>query len=173
MNSNGAPEARSRLSDDQWGYSFDIGAWHVVVFNYRQDQGGNPSSLAADLDAHPSKCLLAVDHAPIIGSPSSEHPSNEANWARTTLVNHGVDLTLNGHQHFYERNLDPSGFTDLTVGTGGVGHYSRTSTAPTARAYNNQTFGAVKLTLTDTGWSSTFVPNTGAAAFSDTASGGC
>jgi hypothetical protein len=136
FNANGAPEARGRLFDHQWGISFDLGNWHVVDFNYRQDFGGSLASLTADLDAHPSQCLMAFTHGPVIGSPSSEHPTNEAAWARSVLVSHGVDLVVNGHQHFYERNLDPAGFTDITNGLGGTGHYTRTSTVSTARAYS-------------------------------------
>jgi hypothetical protein len=151
----------------------DIGNWHVVDFNYRQDLGGSLASLTADLDAHPSQCLLAFTHGPVIGSPSSEHPTNEAAWARSVLVAHGVDLILNGHQHFYERNVDPAGFTDITNGLGGTGHYTRTSTVSTARAYSATSFGALKVTLGPAGWSTAFVKNPSAAAFTDTASGGC
>jgi acid phosphatase type 7 len=173
MNSNGAPEVRGKLTDHQWGYSVDIDNWHVVVFNYKTTQGGSVGAVTADLDAHPSQCLLAITHAPVIGSPAEEHPTNEASAFRTTLVNHGVDLILNGHQHFYERNLDPSGFTAITNGLGGVGNYDRTSTASTAQAYNSTSFGPIKVVLSANGWTTDFVPNAGAAAFSDHASGGC
>jgi hypothetical protein len=173
FNANGAPEARGRLFDHQWGISMNIGNWHVLDFNYRQDLGGSIASVTADLDAHPSQCLLAFTHAPVIGSPSSEHPSNEASAFRSTLVAHGVDLILNGHQHFYERNVDSAGFTDITNGLGGTGHYSRTSTVSTARAYSATSYGALKVTLGSGSWSTQFVKNASAAAFTDTASGGC
>jgi hypothetical protein len=171
FNLNGAPEVRGKLSDGQWGYSLDIGAWHVVVFNY--DYSGGTGPVDADLNAHPSQCLLAIDHAPVIGSPSSEHPTNEANPWRQTLIAHGVDLILNGHQHFYERNVDTSGFTEITNGEGGIGHYSRSSTAPTAQAYDDTSFGPLKVTLTNTGWSTDFITDPGATAFTDHAGGGC
>jgi hypothetical protein len=173
LNTNGAPEVRGKLTDHQWGYSLDIGNWHVVVFNYKTAEGGSVASVTADLDAHPSQCLLAIGHAPVIGSPSSEHPTNEASAFRTTLVNHGIDLILSGHQHFYERNVDPAGFTDITNGLGGIGHYNRSSTAATAKAYNATSYGPIKVVLSANGWTTDFVPNAGAAAFSDHASGGC
>ena len=53
MNANGAPEVRGKLTDHQWGYSLDIGNWHVVVFNYKTAEGGSVASVTADLDAHP------------------------------------------------------------------------------------------------------------------------
>lgn len=175
MNSNGDPLVQGKLTDHQWGYSVDINNWHVVVFNYKTGtgDGGSVASVTADLDAHPSQCLLAITHGSMIGSPSSEHPTNESSAFKSTLVSHGVDLVLNGHQHWYERNLDSSGFTALTNGQGGIGHYSRTSTASTAQAYNDTSFGPIKLTLKAAGWESDFVPNAGAASFTDHASGSC
>lgn len=170
FNANGAPEVRGKLTTGGWGYSFDIGRFHFVVFNYKYS--GGTAAVTADLDAHPSSCLVAVDHAPIIGSPTSEHPTNEAAAWRTTLVAHGLDLFLNGHQHGYERNLDPSGFTAITNGEGGIGHYSFGTAASTRQAVNTSAFGVVKITLTDTGWSTQYVPNVG-SSFSDTASGTC
>ena len=99
MNQHSA--AAGKLSDNQWGYSFDIGAWHVVALNYNHP---DPAALEADLAAHPSRCLMAFDHAPYLGTPTSTHPSNELSRAFVTpLFNHGVDLMLNGHNHVYER----------------------------------------------------------------------
>jgi chitodextrinase len=169
FNANGAPEVVGRLFDNQWGYSFDIGTWHVVVFNYKVS---DTSSVAADLDAHPSSCLLAVTHAPLYGSPSTEHPTNEAAPYASVLAAHGVDLILNGHQHFYERNV-VDGVTAITNGEGGIGHYTRTSVAPSAVAYDDSSFGVVSLELDDNGWKTSFVPDTGATPFEDLASGGC
>jgi hypothetical protein len=128
--------------------------------------------VAADLDAHPSRCLLAIDHAPVYGSPSAEHPTNQAAAYKSVLLSHGVDLILNGHQHFYERNV-ADGTTQITNGEGGIGHYSRTSVAASAVAYNDTSYGALKVTLGDTGWQTSFVADAGAPAFSDSASGSC
>jgi hypothetical protein len=178
FDANGAPEAQGKLSDHQWGYSYDLGAWHVVAINYKS---GDVASVEADLAAHPSACLMAVSHAPAFGSPSAEHPTNEAVAYRDVLFRHGVDLIVSGHQHFYERlgpvdsagAPDPNGATQLIVGLGGIGHYGRTSTAPESRVYNATAFGPTKLTLTPDGWSSEFVPDAGSPAFADTASGTC
>lgn len=169
FNTNGAPEALGLLSDHQWGYSFDIGNWHVIAINYNVT---STAPLIADLNAHPSQCLMAIVHAPVYGSPSSSHSTNQASWAKTTLLNYGVDLILNGHQHFYERG-SADGLTWITSGQGGVGHYTRTSTATGSQAYNATSFGVVKATLGDNAWSTEFVKNASAAAFTDTASGDC
>jgi hypothetical protein len=143
-----------------------------VALNYTAGSGA-VSGLQADLAAHPSQCLLALDHAPIYGSPTSTHSSNEGAFFASALQSAGVDLILTGHQHMYERVNAPNGVTSITNGEGGVGHYARTSTASGSVAYDSASYGPIKLTLTSNGWSSTFVPNQGASSFSDSASGGC
>ena len=163
--------ARGNLSDHQPGYSVKLGTWHAVFLNYKAGDAA-VSWLRRDLAAHPSRCLLAVDHAPFVGSPSGEHPRNEGAIFNSVLQDGGVDLMLNAHNHFYERNT-VGGATAITSGTGGVGHYQRTRTADTARAYNASTYGVTRVRLEDGRWNTRFVPNQGAAAFSDTASGRC
>jgi hypothetical protein len=178
FNAYGAPEVRGRLSDHQWGYSYDLGAWHVVVLNYKS---GDVAAVERDLAAHPRACVMAVVHAPVFGSPSAEHPTIESSAYRGVLFAHGVDLIVSGHQHFYERvgpvdaagAADAAGAVQLTVGLGGIGHYTRTAVAAGSRAYNAAAYGPTELTLTAGGWSSAFVPNAGSAAFADTATGTC
>jgi hypothetical protein len=179
FDANGGAGARGKVkagytTGSKWGYSFDFPTigWHIVALNYTAGSGAI-AGLKADLDAHPSKCLMVLDHAPIYGSPTSTHSSNEGAFFAPTLQAAGADLYLTGHQHMYERVNVPDGSTSITNGEGGVGHYARTSTASGSVAYNSASYGPIKLTLTSTGWSSAFVPNQGASSFSDSASGGC
>jgi hypothetical protein len=168
-----------KLSAKQWGYSFDIGAWHVVAMNYNQP---DPAALEADLVAHPSRCLMAIDHAPYLGTPTSTHPSNELSRAFVApLFDHGVDLILNGHNHVYERlapqtidkQADPNGAVGFQVGTGGIGHYRFTNpTAPNSAVRSTAAFGALRLSLSPTGWASQYV-NAPGSNLADTAGGGC
>jgi hypothetical protein len=71
LNANGAAEVRGKLTDHQWGYSVDIGKWHVVVFDYKTDEGGSVASVTADLDAHPSQCLNRPGFSGGWGFPSA------------------------------------------------------------------------------------------------------
>jgi hypothetical protein len=157
-----------KLSDAQWGYSFDLGAWHVVALDYGHP---NVAALQADLNAHPSQCLLAVDHAPIIGTPTSTHSSDQGSMFLPTLKAHGVDLIVNGHNHVYERGSDGT-LTWLQVGTGGIGHYSFTSPVPGSAVRSTTAYGAVKLVLSPTGWTSQYV-NAPGSSLVDAAAGGC
>jgi hypothetical protein len=176
MNQHSA--AAGKLSDNQWGYSFDIGAWHVVALNYNHP---DPVALEADLKAHPSRCLAAFDHAPYLGTPSSQHSSNELSKSFVQpLFNHGLDLFLNGHNHLYERlaaqtidgKADPNGAAAFQVGTGGIGHYSFSGTAPNSVVRDANAFGALKLTLGPNGWTSQYI-NAPGSTLTDTARGGC
>jgi hypothetical protein len=109
-------------------------------------------------------------HAPVYGSPSSEHPKNESSGFAGALDAAGVDLILQGHQHFYERTTYAQG-TAFTVGTGGVGPYERTSTASGSQKYLSGTYGALQLTLSAGQWQAQFVSTAGAVL--DGASGTC
>src|SRR5207245_9991556 len=52
-------------------YSYDLGAWHIVVLNnYQTMTAGSTQEqwLRADLAAHPSQCTLAMWHEPLFSS---------------------------------------------------------------------------------------------------------
>jgi hypothetical protein len=112
-------------------YSYDVGAWHIVVLNAQCDprapgglgntalDGCGPDSamgrwLAADLAAHPTACTLAYWHEPRFFSFTSAgplpptgntnydtDPTMDAMWQ--ILQDHKADVVLNGHRHVYER----------------------------------------------------------------------
>ena len=112
-------------------YSYDLGAWHVVVLNAQCDPsapGGLGDTaldgcgagstmgrwLTADLAAHPAACTLAYWHEPRFYSFTSAgltplppnhnydaDPTMDAMWQ--ILQDHGADVVLNGHRHVYER----------------------------------------------------------------------
>jgi hypothetical protein len=119
-------------------YSYDLGAWHIVVINsVCWEVGGcgrdDPQAewLKADLAASPSLCTLAYWHFPRFSS--GLHGSSDlvdAYW--DLLYEHGAELVLAGHDHDYERfapqdgqgRLDPErGVRQFVVGTGGFSHY--------------------------------------------------
>jgi hypothetical protein len=171
--------AAGKLHDDQWGYSFDLGPWHVVALDYDHP---DPAALEADLAAHPSHCLMAIDHAPYFGTPTTVHPTNELTRAFVEpLFRHGVDLMLTAHNHVYERmapqdidrNPDPNGPVAFQVGTGGIGHYAfKSPPAPNSVVRSTSAFGALELSLYDEGWSSRYVDAPGSDLV-DNASGDC
>jgi acid phosphatase type 7 len=173
--SAGAALSGGTLSPTE-AYSFDRNGWHIVQLPavcFRYSTGACSLSsittwLKADLAAHPAACTIAFSHEPYWSSPTSTHGRTTTikPWIQA-MYDAGVDIYLSGHQHNYERFApqNPSdaldrarGITQFVVGTGGVGVYSRTSTARNSVAYA-ATFGVLQLTLRSGAADFAFVPN--------------
>ena len=177
-----------RAGDPKKGYySFELGDWHLVALNTNHDclevpcdaESDQLAWLEADLATSAKKCTLAYWHHPRWNSGS------HGDFARATpiwkiLQAHGVELVLNGHEHFYERvgPVDasgapaPDGLVQLTVGTGGIGFSPFGTLTPASVVRRNDTFGVVRLKLGAGSWESDFVGIPG-STFVDHASGTC
>lgn len=189
---NGAGNPTGPAGDRTTGYySFDIGNWHLVALNSNCSQLG-PSGCAVgsaqerwlreDLAAHPRSCQIAYMHHarwasdddPEDNDRVSVHPLFQA------LYDHGVELLLVGHSHFYERFApqNPDRQVDLTggvrqiiAGTGGRSNERLGPIVPNSEVRNDDTFGVLKLTLHPTSYDWAFVPIAG--AFTDRGSSAC
>lgn len=139
-------------------YSFQAGAWHVVMLNTSlpMDAGSEQERwLRADLAMHPTRCTLAVLHHPRFSSSMhGSNPSVVPLWRG--LHEAGVDVALSGHDHVYERFLrmtpdgtpDPEhGIRSFVVGTGGARHYRFFRRAPGSAFRLDQAWGVLRLTL--------------------------
>ncbi|HRV90966.1 MAG TPA: metallophosphoesterase, partial [Anaerolineae bacterium] len=172
---------------DKGYYSYNRGAWHIVVINSNCSQVGGcqPGSpqeewLRADLAADSRTCTLAYWHHPRFSS--GEHgnfESVEPIW--DALYENGAELVLVGHDHIYERFApqDPTGVADpvngirqFVVGSGGKNHRSAGPPIANSEALNDDTFGVLKLTLRPTSYDWEFVPEEG-GTFTDSGSGLC
>jgi hypothetical protein len=160
-------------------YSLDLGAWHIVVLNgecARIAGGcgiGSPEEvwLKNDLATHTQPCTLAMWHEPMFTSTPAVTPETDMLPMWQDLYDAGADLILNAHAHNYERfapqdpngNLDVArGIVEIIVGTGGIGHFSFSSTpAPNSLMRNSTTFGVLKLTLHATSYDWQFLPVAG------------
>jgi hypothetical protein len=173
-------------------YSYDVGAWHVVVLNSNCSKitggcavgGAQEKWLRADLGANPTACTLAYFHHPrfsslypVLNTDGSTLPLWQA------LYDAGAELVLNGHAHVYERfaALTPAGVADpargvreFTVGTGGGEPHSSWNTprAQNSEVFNDRVWGVLQLTLhaNSYDWNFIGVPGT---AFTDAGSGAC
>ncbi len=173
---------------DQGYYSYDLGAWHIVVLNSQcwQVHGCEPGTpqvawLEADLAAYPAPCTLAYWHIPRFSS--GEHGNFtgvQTFWDR--LYAAGAEVVLGAHDHIYERFApqDPHGQPDpergvreFIVGTGGRSHYPfRGEPLPTTEVRDASTYGVLKLSLHASGYDWEFVPVAG-GTFTDSGSGAC
>lgn len=168
-------------------YSYNAGAWHVVVLNsncddIRCDKGSEQERwLRADLAAHKNRCTLAYWHHARFVSDSvhGNHPDLQRFWE--ALYDYGAELVLSGHAHVYERfapqtpwgKADPRhGIRQFVVGTGGSTLYRFRSPRPNSEVRNANTFGVLKLTLHDGGYDWKFIPRAG-KNFRDSGRGSC
>jgi hypothetical protein len=148
---------------DKGYYGFDVGTWHVVALNSECGRVGGCDAeapqegwLRADLAAHPATCTLAFWHHPRFtsGRHGAEGTTMLPVW--NALYEAGVDVVVNGHEHFYERFApqtpagapDPTrGIRQFTVGTGGRSRFGYATLAPNSELRENRTSGVLKLTL--------------------------
>ena len=168
-------------------YSYNVGAWHLIALNSNcSDAGGcgaaSPQGkwLAADLAAHQTACTLAYWHIPLFSSSGSlQSTSTRPLWQ--ILYDHGTDVILNGHSHFYERFAPqtPAGKSDsahgireFVVGTGGATHTGIGTVAANSQVRNNTTYGVLELTLHPSSYSWKFVHEAG-KTFSDSGTTNC
>ena len=171
-------------------YSYDLGAWHIVVINSNSKCAAIPCGagsaqeqwLRDDLAANPRACTLAYWHHPRFSS-GAIHGSNvslQPIWQ--ALYDYGADVVLSGHVHNYERFAlqDPTGVADpahgireFVVGTGGKSHYGFVSTPiANSEVQDGVTYGVLKLTLHPISYDWQFIPVAG-STFTDTGTGAC
>ncbi len=168
-------------------YSYDLGAWHVVVVNSNCGAvgcaaGGEQEQwLRADLAAHPVACTLAYWHHPRFSSGAGHGSAAEMGPIWTALYELGADVVLAGHDHNYERfdpldargALDPErGIRSFVVGTGGRSHYGFRAPLRGSVVRNSDTFGVLALTLRPADYDWKFLPISG-WTFTDAGSGTC
>lgn len=167
-------------------YSYDLGAWHVVVLNSNCDEVGCEAGsvqerwLRADLSAHRTACSVAYWHRPRFSS--GRHGGGlemAALWQ--ALYEAGVELAISGHDHDYERfapqdaagNLDREhGMRQLVAGTGGKKTRRPSETEPNSEVRATGVFGVLKLTLSPGRYAWEFVPIPG-ETFKDSGTGTC
>jgi uncharacterized protein YjdB len=163
-------------------YSFDLGAWHILMLNSNIPARIGSDQLAwiaADLDAHPAQCALAVYHHPVFSVDSGSTRMRDV-W--NLLYDRGAELVINGHQHNYQRlapldragQSDPAlGVREFIVGTGGkgVGGLKTPPGPPSEVAYKGG-LGVLKLTLRPGSYDWEFVSEAG-KIFSDSGSASC
>lgn len=151
-------------------YSYDLGAWHIVVLNdninYRV---GSPQYnwLKADLAANPTACTMAMWHTPrFYNTGSGSRPGQMDMW--NPLYEAGAEIILGAHTHTYERfaKNTPTGAADPVRGVrqflAGMG--GKSIGIPSLKMWNveaqnlSKTYGVLKFTLEPDAYSWEFVP---------------
>jgi acid phosphatase type 7 len=167
---------RAGPRDEGW-YSYDVGAWHVVVLNSEcrevdcATDGDQGEWLAEDLAAHSARCTLAAFHRPRFSSGEEYGDDESVSGFWQVLQDAGVDVVLNGHEHSYERFAPQresgrataeEGMAEFVVGTGGRDLRGFGETKPNSAVRWNDAFGVLALTLRADGYDWRFHATDGA-----------
>jgi 3',5'-cyclic AMP phosphodiesterase CpdA len=178
--------ARAGTAGKGW-YAYNRATWRIYVLNSNCSAVGGCSMgspqqrwLAADLAAHPHRCVLAYWHHPRFSS--GKHGNNldvQGFWI--TLYRAGAELVVNGHDHDYERFAKQNyygqrrpyhGIREFVVGTGGAGLRPFPSLLANSVVSRADTFGVLKLVLRPGKYSWQFLPAAG-GTFTDSGRGVC
>jgi hypothetical protein len=168
-------------------YSYNLGAWHIVVINSNCSRVGGCSAgspqekwLRADLAANPRACTVAYWHHPRFSSGTlGNFSSMTAIWQ--ALYDFNAEVVIAGHDHIYERfapqtasgGLDlQRGIREFIVGTGGKNHTSLGTTKPNSEVRHSGTYGVLKLTLHANSYDWQFIPQPG-KTFTDSGTALC
>jgi hypothetical protein len=174
-------------------YSFNVAVgtskWHIAVINgecTRINGGvgcavGSPQYnwLKADLQANAAtKCTAVLTHKPRWSS--SSFYTAEIQPLVDLMGANKVDLLLAGHAHSYERfapqtasgSASSTGIRQITVGTGGRDSQGFGTVLANSVVRKNHIFGVLKLTLSPTSYSWSYVPDP-TTPFSDSGSSNC
>jgi hypothetical protein len=176
----------ARAGDGERGYySYELADWHIISLNSNIDMSPGSAQetwLRADLAGSGKHCTLAYWHHPRFSS-GTEHGNSESTeplWQ--ALYDAGAEIVIAGHEHNYERFApqtpagegdSAAGIREFVVGTGGASHYEDLGVpAPNSEVFNGSTWGVLKLTLEQGGYSWSFLPVLG-ASFADSGTGSC
>jgi glucose/arabinose dehydrogenase len=167
-------------------YSYDLGAWHIVVLNSNIDITATSPQVAwlkADLAATTQPCVLAYwDHPRFSSYGTGKRSAVKPFW--DALYAAQADVVVNGHYRLYERFApqtpaeiaDPKrGIRQFTVGTGGQGINHPGTPRPNSEVRGSGIYGVLKFTLHSASYSWyswEFIPIPG-HTFTDTGTGQC
>lgn len=164
-------------------YSYDLGAWHVIVLNSHIAMTAGSAQeqwLRADLTANTRMCTVAYLHYPRFSSiGTGARKEVKPLWA--ALYDFRADIVMGAHYRAYERFApqtpdevaDPQGVRQFTVGTGGQG-VDKFGAGHRANSVvrGDNIYGVLKLTLGDGtyGWDFVGLPG---QTFTDSGTGTC
>jgi hypothetical protein len=169
-------------------YSYELGAWHIVVLNSECVAAGGCDAasaqgqwLRADLAAHPVACTLAYFHKPLFSSGGTHGDDLLMKPLWDALYEANADVIVNGHDHDYERfapqtpdgTADSSrGIREFVVGTGGKNLRPFGVVRANSEVHSLEAFGILKLTLLPGRYQWEFIPQAG-RSFTDFGAGAC
>jgi acid phosphatase type 7 len=148
-------------------YGVRLGAWQLVSINSGNGLSARDLRRTRRILARGrGRCELAFWHHPRWSSGSVHGPDPSMGPLWKALFRRGVDVALNGHDHFYERFglMTPSGrrarrtgIRQFTVGTGGRSLYPAGPRVRGSQKVIDDRFGVLRLVLHPRSYSWRFV----------------
>jgi hypothetical protein len=137
-------------------YQRTLGEWQVLLINSNiAAQAGTPQYefVRQALALPERRCQMAIWHHPVFTS-GPNGPTTAMRQMLALLNDRGVDVVVNGHEHFYERfsrqdaegRPTETGLRQFIVGTGGAPLYNFVTVAPNS-AVRIASFGIIRFTL--------------------------
>lgn len=118
-----APDSKSGKQDY---YSFDYGDVHVLVLNTQASlskSAGQVKFAENDLKNSTAKWKIVVYHIPAYCAGGHGESKTMKRITSEIFEKYGVDIVINGHSHFYQRNFI-NGIYHLIVAGGGASLYT-------------------------------------------------
>jgi Calcineurin-like phosphoesterase len=165
-------------------YAFTEGPWRVIGLNDNIAFGAGSAQmqwLRDELENTRTLCTLVYWHKPLFSSgpngTANDGAASKAIW--NTLMEFGVDVVLNGHDHEYERfalqdqdgKPTVSGIREFVVGTGGAHSYTPVLAKPNSEIRLSGIYGILRLNLFAASYHWEFY--TGVNAVADRGDGAC
>jgi predicted phosphodiesterase len=150
-NTQAFSKAPSSGSGQEDYYSFDYGDIHFLVLDTQNSYtvGSAQYNFAStDLSTTTQRWKIVVAHIPGYtagGSGAHVEDPNMIAMSVNLFVPNGVDLVLNGHNHFYQRS-QVSGLNHVVIGSAGAPLYTTASASYTIKSASTYCYGIFDFT---------------------------
>ncbi|MDR3667335.1 MAG: metallophosphoesterase [Ignavibacteriaceae bacterium] len=145
-----APASGSGIEDY---YSFDYGDIHFLLLNTQESYavGSAQYNFAlSDLSTTTKRWKIVIGHIPGYTAGGSGSHTEDANMIAMSVnifTPYGVDLVLNGHNHFYQHNK-VSGIDYVVIGSAGAPLYPTATASYTVKSVSDYCYGIFDFTPT-------------------------
>jgi hypothetical protein len=138
----------STNSGTQDYYSFDYGDIHFLMLNnyVSYTVGSAQYNFAmSDLSSTQRRWKIVVNHEPAYSYGGHGSNTTMQSWASNVFIPNGVDMVINGHNHFYQHCL-ANGLHHFVIGGGGAPLYTPSTGTYLVKSAQSYCYGVLDLT---------------------------
>jgi len=126
-------------------YSFDYGDIHFVCINNYVDYtvgGAQYNFVMSDLTSTTRRWKIVVFHEPAYSYGGHGSNTTMQTWCTNVFIPKGVDMVINGHNHFYQHCL-ANGLHHFVLGGGGAPLYTPSSGTYLVKSVQSYCYGVL------------------------------